>query len=221
MGWFRKLPAQERQLQADLRDRLFWVRFLAAGVDLSGCDSLENDRLVADRRRSIERVCLEFPQGFKLLVSVGSWGHEIFLDHPQLPSPATLGWMDSHQMSDVFRRSEFETLVRCLESANTFDNVNWAPRLLLAFYVSPLREYQDWYLAMMRSAAIASGLFRENEASWIVQYTSTILRDDFRWTFDEKTGWLASGSDSYSLRSIEQDQFPFTALRNLLDVADA
>src|SRR5262249_33314809 len=129
-----------------LRERLFWVRFLRAGVDFRGCDSLAVDgrQLSDDDRKEVE-VAFAFPQGFGLTVTVAHWSHWLELTHPSLAAPALLGWMDCQHMSDVFQREEFEGLVRHLDGRADLGREPWMCRLLLGFYVSPLREYESWY----------------------------------------------------------------------------
>ena len=94
-------------------------------------------------------------------------------------------------------------------------------RLLLGFYVSPLREYADWYPPMLRAAVSDSGLFTAEEAGWVEAYTRTVLRGDFLWVPDRRDGWVARGEDAYSLRTSGNREFPFPLVRELLNAVGA
>jgi hypothetical protein len=124
--------------------------------------------------------------------------------------------MDCQQMADVFRQEEFTALVRHLESGGDPGRRPWMVRLLLGFYVSPLRAYAVWHPPMLRAAVAESGLFTAEEAAWVESYTRTILRGDFLWELDPGRGWVADGEDAYSLRNRWNPDFPFVLLRQLL-----
>src|SRR5262245_2834116 len=129
-----------------LRDRLFWVRYLQAGVDFRGCASLARDgQRVSGSDLEEVRVAFAFPQGFGLTLTLYRSEHRLELIHLSLPSPALLGWMDCRQMSDLFQRDEFEVLTGHLETRADSGREPWMSRLLLGFYVSPLREDAAWY----------------------------------------------------------------------------
>jgi hypothetical protein len=205
-----------------LRDRQFWVRYLKAGVDFRGCDSLlrEGRELYGPRLADVS-VRFEFPQGFVLTLTLCGSGHWLELTHPSLAAPAQLGWMDCQQMSDLLQREEFEALVRHLDERADPGREPWMARLLFGFYVSPLREYADWYPSMLRAAVADSGQFSTEEAAWVESYTRTILRGDFLWSLDRERGWVARGEDAYSLRTRANKEFPFALVRELLSAVEA
>jgi hypothetical protein len=168
------------------------------------------------------RVAFEFPQRFGLAVVVdGSSYHRLELTHPSLPVPAVLGWMDCQHMSDVFRREEFEALAQHLDAQADPGREPWMARLLLGFYVSPLREYDGWYAPMLGAAVSTSGLFTADEAGWVESYTRTVTRGDFLWVLDRRRGWVARGEDAYSLRTRGNRDFPFALVRELLNAVGA
>lgn len=202
-----------------LRDRMFWVRYLQAGVNFRGCESLARDvRRVSGPDLD---VALTFPRGFGLTLTLGGSGHRLLLTRSSLPAPALVGWMDCQHMSDLLRREEFEALVRHLDARADSDRVPWMSRLLLGFYVGPLREYADWYPSMLRAAVSDSGLFAAEEAEWVESYTHTILRLDFYWSLDRRQGWVARGDEAYSLRSRGDQEFPFALVRELFSSVGA
>jgi hypothetical protein len=205
-----------------LRDRSFWVRYLQASVDFRGCDSLARDgRRVHGPNLGEVRVAFAFPQGFGLTLTLYRSDHRLELTHSSLSSPALLGWMDCHQMSDVFRREEFEALTGHLDACTDSGREPWMFRLLLGFYVSPLCEYAGWYLPMLRATVANSGLFTAEEAAWVESYTRTVLRGDFQWVLDRRRGWVARGEDAYSLRSRGNRAFPFALVREFFSAVGA
>ncbi len=205
-----------------LRDRLFWVRYLKAGVSFRGCESLDRDgRQLHGPDLPAVRVAFEFPQGLGLIVVLHGSTHRLELTHSSLSLPALLGWMDCQHMSDVFQREEFEALVRHLDARADPGREPWMARLLLGFYVSPLREYEGWYPPMLRAAVSESGLFTAEEAAWVEAYTRTVLRGDFLWWLDRRRGWVARGEDAYSLRTRGNREFPFSLVRELLGAVRA
>jgi hypothetical protein len=205
-----------------LRDRAFWVRYLQAGVNFRGCESLARDgrRVYGPDLPDID-VGFAFPRGFGLTLALGGSSHQLLLTHPSLPAPALVGWMDCQHMSDLLRREEFEALVRHLDAQADPGREPWMVRLLLGFYVGPLREDADWYPPMLRAAVSDSGLFTAEEAAWVETYTQTILRLDFYWSLDRRRGWVARGDEAYSLRSRGNREFPFALVRELFSAVGA
>jgi len=211
-----KLPTAE----PFLRDRIFWVRYLRLGVNFRGCDSLlADERKLSGTEFGGVRIEFPFPQEFGLTLTLSEYQHRLELIHPSLSEPALLGWMDFQQMSDVFRREEFETLIGCLATHNNSGREPWMNRILLGLYVAPLREYEEEYPSMLRDAVSASGLFTATEAAWVEAYTRTVTRRDFQWRWG-KRGWMAFGEDAYSLRSRGNREFPFALLREFFGVIE-
>ncbi len=171
----RRAPTLQTAPEQFLQDRMFWVRYLKSGIDLRGCESLNRDgRQLYGPDLPDVRVALEFPHGFGLAVILFKSGHRLELTHPSLPASALLGWMDCQHMSDLLQREEFEGLVRHSDARSDPGREPWMTRLLLGFYVSPLREYDGWYAPMLRAAVSESGLFTTEEAAWVESYTRTL-----------------------------------------------
>ncbi|VTR97806.1 hypothetical protein [Tuwongella immobilis] len=196
-------------------DRSFWIRYLAAGIDFRGCDSLTRD-LPTIRVTALPdvQITFEFPQQFAFVLTVGASGHRLELHHPSLATAALLGWMDCQQMSDLFRREECEALLRYLD-AQPDGGEPWMTRLLLGLYVSPLPEYGDWLPAMLGAAMRESGQFSGEEIARVDSHTRSIERASFDWVQDRTQGWVARGEDVYSLRTRRNRDFPFALLRDL------
>jgi hypothetical protein len=158
------------------------------------------------------KLIFHFPPGYSLWLDVLPWQHELTLSYPDCGPPRTIGIMDPHQMSDLFRWEEFLAITQCLARRA---EPAWADELLLSPYVAVTEDCAGSYLTRLRWCLSESRLFTESEAEHVVAYARAIVRRDFRWIEDPALGWVAEGEDAYSLRQAGGD-FDFAAFRGFL-----
>ena len=162
-----------RPLWNDLvNSRAFWLTLLKPGIDFNGCASLLADEsILSEEPECGATVILAFPAGFSLRLDVLPWQHELRLSHRDYGRSETIGMMDSHQMSDLFRWEEFLAVTQHLAG---WSGPGWANELLLSPYVAADEDCAGPYLALLRRCLVESRLFTEGEAEHVVAYAQRV-----------------------------------------------
>jgi hypothetical protein len=175
--------------------------------------------LLADQRplekwpRCGATVRLTFPSGYLLDLEIHPGEHCLRLLHYEFGEPILLGTMDCHQMSDLFRWEEFQAVTQRLKDN---DGPSWAHELLLSFYVAITEDCADQHSEVLQKDLLESMVFSAEEIEYIASYTRRAgTRRDFRWVESAELGWMADGSDAYSMRRKDSD-FNFKAFRGFL-----
>jgi hypothetical protein len=199
--------------------RTFWLAYVSAGTDLSLSASLRNDakKLWAEPLCG-GRVTFGLPGDFLLIFEISGGEHTLQLCGPDMENAMTVGTMDCHQMSDVFRWEEFVSVSKAVSSCV---QPAWAVDLLLSYYVAVTADCAAEHSALLRRCLTAAEVFNGTEVDHIVRYSERVaLRKDFRWIADAERGWVAEGRDAYCMRHT-RGKFDFSTFRAFLGAAGA
>src|SRR5438309_1329618 len=105
-----------RSLWAEfVRSRAFWMGYVSAGVDFTGCPTLlaDSSTLHTDPYCGAT-LTFGFPGPHILRLTVSAGEHQLEHLDDDYDSPQLVGTMDCHQMSDLFRWDEFRAVTRHL-----------------------------------------------------------------------------------------------------------
>lgn len=205
-----------------IRSRAFWVDYLSASTSYQGCETLHTwtgtptlPPLLFPIFPPHVRLTLQFSLPGVYSLELNAYSHQLSLrrydpeNFDQL-EPMLLGMMDAHQMSDVFRWEEFQAIIRRLAERYV---PRWALELLLQHYVAITVDCAEQHRALLQDCLQKSQVFTTTEIDYIVGYSQSCLRRDFRWRHDPEWGWIAEGRDAWSLRRLpitfnEEDEEP-------------
>lgn len=184
-----------------IRTRAFWLAYVSAGVEFTGCKTLaEDERASRVAPYSGARFIFPFPNSDMLMLDISEGHHSLELYRPFPSKRLDIGRMDCHQMSDAFRWDEFQALMTCLAKEV---QPTWAIQLLFCFYVAVTEDIAGEYLALLEQCLGDSEIFSANEIQHILNYTRTVaIRKDFQWIKDSQRGWAAEGRDAYCMRHV-------------------
>ncbi len=153
-----------------------------------------------------------------------SWRKNLFQRSLYLREPATgnlvqLGWGDLDGPSqNVLRWEEVEVVCRCLAASDPVLNHPGVPLLLLIpFTPITAADDVDAIRQLIAQAWQATELFSEHEIDELVAETCSWLDErDLRWVQDaEHNDWVVEGEHMQSLRTADNDDFPFKQLEDL------
>jgi hypothetical protein len=177
-------------------NRDFWINYISCGCDLTQLETFDFEDEIYERE---DNIVIEFPKGFSIQFKIEYGEHRIFLrkNHEE---PIELGWMDSHQMSDVFSWGEFELIEQHLLKNFVEEDVI-AYSNLLYYYVVPTIDCVDKLSSKQKSDLQKLGCFSDSECDYISNYIQRIARSNFQWYRADEILY-AKGEKCYSLRTI-------------------
>ncbi|MCC6351504.1 MAG: hypothetical protein IT202_03240 [Fimbriimonadaceae bacterium] len=168
------------------------------------------------------RFSVALSPGTSLLLEFNGSSTALELAAPSLTVPARLGWIDQgHSHSSVFRWSEILPLSK---RASAYDpEANYAHAfLLLAHFVQISRDEEvgkdEEFREEIAKALVAVGIPRGDLFSGYLCLASYSGKR-FNWVRDASLGWVASEEWCYSPRKKGNTDFPFAALREILQQA--
>lgn len=168
---------------------------------------------------------LRLSRGHALVVQLEEnlFQRSLCLSEPTTGDLISLGWADlDGPLQNVLRWEEIEAVCRCLAARDSALGYPGVPLLLLLPF-TPITAADD--LRAIRQAIArawgALGQFSGAEIDELVAETSSWLDErDLRWVRNaEVNAWVAEGEHTQSLRTADNDDFPFKQLDELLYVA--
>lgn len=170
----------------------------------------------------VEALPIRFrlPGRFALLLRLSSLLHPtLYLVHPSLGEPAQLGWDDeAHWHPDVLRWEECAAVCRCVAAGDpALPHPGWP--LLLLYRFTPITPDDDRRAirSLLRTTWRATGLFGRAEVERLIDRADHATDGGYEWFYTRRCGWTLEGGEEYTLRTINNPDFPFRLWGKLRD----
>jgi hypothetical protein len=164
-------------------------------------------------------IACALPGNYELRLSINadSLNPTVSLAHPSLSATVELGWDDqAHWHPDLFRWEELDAVCRCVAADEPeLPHPGWP--LLLLYRFAPATPDDD-------AIGIASTIRRAWESAAVLEpseYEPLIAaydrRDrDYEWLYSRRRGWSLEGEDVYSLRTMDNSEFPYRLFGDMM-----
>jgi hypothetical protein len=157
--------------------------------------------------------------GFQLEIALDIASVDLSLIHPSFHEPKPLGWSDmAHWQSHVFRVEDVDRLIPVIEVNPAATNPQAVARVLLSLFTLPDQMNAPHHLAAMRDALRSIG-FSNSEIEDVEHgvFHPHVFRalNDAEW-LNEGDRWLVVGEGAYSLRNLNNSDFPHDELAEVL-----
>jgi hypothetical protein len=217
------LPVPLRSL---VQDRRFWTDYFWE-------EDSELDAIVAGRYRDLRDCRVDFPvsdhYGLVLDMDEELSYFSLSLRSPEASDPVEIAWDDqAHWHPHVLRWEELDLVGRCVALGDPELPHPGLPVVLLhRFTPTCVNDDVDVIDPMLASAYRSLRLFTDREIDAYLERRD-YRQGRFTWEHREPLGWTLSQDEAarghsgyclYSLRTAENDEFPFRPLRQIVEEA--
>ena len=193
-----------------LETKEFWLRYFWLLTDDFFYEQLED-----------EPISFKINDEYGLMIDTGGDMSYISLSIKTITEEYEIAWDDeSHWIPFVFRLEELDKLINRICENSSFEK--WKVYLLLVRFVGADNTLERERLFNCKKEMLhASNLFSGDDLGLFDMDLSKNMEDlskiEAQWEYNPQKGWCYEGFDAYSLRNINNEDFPFDIWNKMLN----